>query len=174
MLKLRTLGDPVLREKTRPIEKITPEVKALIQKMIDTMYKEKGVGLAATQVGVVDRLAVIDPGNDLKVLINPRIIWKGKNKITEEEGCLSLPSITVKVPRWERIKISYQDEEGHPRELLAEGLLARIIQHEIDHLDGCLIIDRASEEERKKALETLSLQFLQTDFSFPESTLPSK
>lgn len=174
MLKIRTLGDPVLREKTKPVKKLTPEIKSLIQKMIKTMYEEKGIGLAANQIGVVDRLAVIDPGKNLRVLINPEIIWKDKKKVTEEEGCLSLPSITVKVPRWEKIKIRYTDEEGRTKEFLAEGFLARIIQHELDHLDGHLIIDRTTQEERKKALEALNLYFLQTGLNFPQSPFPAK
>lgn len=169
MFKIRTLGDPVLKEKTRPVNKITPEIKALIKKMAKIMYENKGVGLATTQIGVIDRLAVIDPGNDFKVLINPEIIWKNKKKIVEEEGCLSLPSVTVKVPRWEKVKVRYQDENGKTVELLAEGLLARIIQHELDHLDGCLIIDRATEEERKKAMEVLNAYFLRTEHAFNHS-----
>ncbi len=169
MFKIRTLGDPVLREKTKPIEKITPEIKALIQKMAKTMYENKGVGLAATQIGVIDRVAVIDPGNDFKVLINPEIVWKSNEKIIEEEGCLSLPSVTVKVPRWEKIKVRYQDENGKARELTAEGMLARIIQHELDHLNGFLIIDRATKEEKKQALEALNAYLLRTEFSFNHS-----
>lgn len=166
LFKVRTFGDPVLREKTRPVEKITPEIKSLIHEMTKTMYEQKGVGLAATQIGVIDRIAVIDPGDNLRVLINPEIVWKNKKKVVEEEGCLSLPSVTVKVPRWEKIKVRYQDENGKVVELTAEGLLARIIQHELDHLNGCLIIDRANEEEKKRALEVLSSYLLRTDFSF--------
>ncbi len=171
VFKVRTLGDPVLKEKTRPVKKITPEIKALIQEMAKTMYEQKGVGLAANQIGVIDRLAVIDPGNDFKVLINPEIIWKNKKKIVEEEGCLSLPSVTVKVPRWEKIKVRYQDENGKTVVLAAEGLLARIIQHELDHLDGCLIIDRATEEEKKQAIEALNAYLLRTEFSPAHSHL---
>ncbi len=166
MFKIRTLGDPVLREKARQVKKITPGIKALIKEMIKTMYEQKGVGLAATQIGVVDRIAVIDPGDGLKVLINPEIIWRSKENVIEEEGCLSLPQIAVKVPRSEKVKVRFIDEKGSEKELEAEGLLARILQHELDHLDGCLIIDRTSKEERKKALEALTAYSLQLDLPF--------
>lgn len=142
-LKLEFYPSNILREKNLEIPKITPEVKKLIKDMIETMYHEQGVGLAAPQVGVNLRLAVIDVSekqNSPIVLINPQIV-SAKNKIKSEEGCLSIPGYREVIPRFGNVKVTALDQNFEPLEIEADGLLARCLQHEIDHLDGVLFVD---------------------------------
>ena len=140
------LGASPLHEPARPVEAITPEIERLIDDMIETMYAAPGIGLAATQVGVPLRLCVIDlsVGRDpaaLFTLINPEFVEREGMQL-EEEGCLSVPGFTATVPRPKRAVVRYLDRQMEPQVLAGEGLLARAMQHEMDHLDGLLFVDR--------------------------------
>lgn len=141
-LQIRKNGDPVLRTKTKKIDEITEKINDLIDNMFETMSSEDGIGLAAPQVGILKRIAVVDIQEDNKiVLINPEIIEE-EGKAVMEEGCLSIPGETGDVIRAEKIKVKTLDRDGNEIEFKAEGLEARAIQHEIDHLDGILFLDK--------------------------------
>lgn len=135
------MGDPVLREKARPVPKITPNVIKLLENMADTMYDAQGVGIAAPQLGVSKRIAVVDVGEKLYELINPEIILK-EGLDTDIEGCLSIPGIRGEVQRAARVIIKALDREGKEVQHEGDGLLARAFQHELDHLEGILFVDR--------------------------------
>jgi len=143
VLKVRKYGDPLLRRRATAVREITPEIRRIVADMIETMYDEVGIGLAAPQVGVSLRLMVVgdEKSGEARVLVNPLITEKG-GEVTAEEGCLSLPGIFAPVSRAEWVKLDAQDLEGHPVSLRARGLAARVYQHEMDHLDGVLFIDR--------------------------------
>jgi peptide deformylase len=143
VLKVRRYGDPVLRRRAPAIDAVTPEVRRLADDMIDTMYDEVGIGLAAPQVGVSLRLLVVGDaeGRGAQVLVNPAITEQG-GSVTAEEGCLSLPGIFAPVTRAEWVTLQAEDLDGAPVSMTARGLRARVFQHEIDHLDGVLFIDR--------------------------------
>ncbi|HUF93257.1 MAG TPA: peptide deformylase [Candidatus Limnocylindria bacterium] len=143
VLKVRRYGDPVLRKRARAVDEVTPQIRAVIADMVETMYDEVGIGLAAPQVGISLRLMVVghDDSRQAKALINPVITEQG-GSITAEEGCLSLPGIFAPVTRAEWVKLEAQDPEGKPVSITARGLRARVFQHEMDHLDGVLFIDR--------------------------------
>lgn len=152
-LSLRYYGDPVLRKKADPIAASQAEIKELVEGMFDCMYREAGVGLAAPQVGVSSRVFVVDvtDGEDVRTkraFVNPVIVERS-GTIVGEEGCLSIPGIRSDVKRAARITVEAADENGAPFRLAAEGLLSRAIQHETDHLDGVLFIDRISAIKRK-------------------------
>ena len=152
---MKFLGEAVLREKAQPVEVVTDELRTLIDDMFDTMYAEDGVGLAAPQVGVSQRVVVIDPRDDSVApfaLINPEIRELSEEVERGEEGCLSLPGLKEMVERPVRCLVEATSRDGTPLHLLADGLLARIIQHEVDHLDGILFIDRLSPLKRKMLL----------------------
>ncbi len=142
LLKVRKIGDPVLRSKAKEIDIVNKKTNDLIDNMFDTMYSEDGVGLAAPQVGILKRIAVVDirEGNKI-ILINPVIIEE-EGKAIMEEGCLSIPEETGDVIRSEKIKVRSLDRNGDEVEFEAEGFEARAIQHEIDHLDGVLFVDK--------------------------------
>lgn len=142
LLKVREIGDPVLRSKAKEINEVNKKTNDLIDNMFDTMYAEDGVGLAANQVGILKRIAVVDirEGNEV-ILINPEIIEE-EGKAIMEEGCLSVPDETGDVIRAEKIKVRSLNREGQEIEFEAEGFEARAIQHEIDHLDGVLFVDK--------------------------------
>ncbi len=140
---IRILGDDVLRKKAKKVEKINTFIKNLLDDMADTMYKNKGVGLAGNQVGILKRVIVVDDGDGLLQLINPVILEKEGTQI-DEEGCLSLPDIYGDVERADKIKVKAQNKQGKYIEFEAEGYLARIIQHEVDHLEGKLFSDTAT------------------------------
>jgi peptide deformylase len=142
ILSVRKYGDPVLRRRAKPVEAVTPEIRRLVIDMIDTMYDEAGLGLAAPQIGSSLRLMVVsdDDGRDVRALLNPVITEQG-GEITAEEGCLSLPGIFAPVKRAEWVRLDAQDLDGKPVTLSARGLRARVFQHEMDHLDGVLFID---------------------------------
>jgi peptide deformylase len=133
---------PSLRQKSLKIAEITPDIKRLVLDMADTMKTAKGVGLAAPQVGQNIRLCLISTAKGPLAMINPKITWKSLRKAVEEEGCLSCPNAFIKVKRSKIIYVKYQDPEGKEISLRAEGFFARVIQHELDHLDGILIIDK--------------------------------
>ncbi len=144
------LGSAILREKALPVEQITDEIKALAAEMIRTMYKEEGVGLAAPQVGKNIRMFVADDGSGAQVFINPQIIGTSAELAEMEEGCLSVPGVYEKVSRPASVKVQAQDENGKRRVIDARGYLARIIQHEYDHLEGILFIDKLANEKRER------------------------
>jgi len=142
VLAVRRYGDPVLRQKARPVAEVTVEVCAIIRDMVETMHHQIGIGLAATQVGIPLRLLVMDDGTGgARALLNPEITER-RGRAVAEEGCLSLPGIFAEVERAEWIRVRARDEAGQPLDFEARGLQARVIQHEVDHLDGILFIDR--------------------------------
>lgn len=143
VLRVRRYGDPVLRAKARPITEVTPEIRAMVDDMIETMYEEVGIGLAASQVGILLRLMVVgdEDGGTARALVNPVITARG-GQVTAEEGCLSIPGIYAPVTRAAWVTLEAKDLEGQPVGLQARGLQARVFQHEMDHLDGILFIDR--------------------------------
>jgi peptide deformylase len=143
VLRVRRYGDPVLRRRAREVDAVTPEIRRLVEDMTDTMYDEVGIGLAAPQVGISLRLLVVgdEAGRGVQALVNPVIAAQG-GAVTAEEGCLSLPGIFAQVTRAEWVTLQAQDLEGRPVSMTARGLRARVFQHEVDHLDGVLFIDR--------------------------------
>lgn len=160
-LEIRIYGDPVLHEVARPIEQITPRHRELAVDMIETMYASNGIGLAANQIGVAERIVIVDTGwagkNGKKaqprnplVMINPEVIQEGVQDDVYSEGCLSLPEIEGDVWRPVRIKVRYQTLEGETVEREAAELEARCMMHEIDHLNGILFIDRIAPDERER------------------------
>jgi len=152
---IRIYNDSVLRRKARPVKQVSGTIQKLVKDMFETMYEEGGIGLAAPQVGVSRRLFVVDTremGQKL-ALINPRIVtFSKKDREAYKEGCLSVPGIEVEVLRPRRITVEYTDLDGQPVTLEAEEMLARVIQHENDHLDGILIVDRAGTTEECEKL----------------------
>lgn len=136
-------GDPVLRQVAQPVERVTKKLTALINDMAETMYAVDGVGLAAPQIGEPIRVIVADAGDGLIALVNP-VITKTDGEDIEVEGCLSIPGVTGYVKRYAQVQVQGLNEKGKPVKIQADGLLARILQHEIDHLDGILFIDKAT------------------------------
>ncbi len=148
-LEICTLGNEVLRKSAKRISKVDESIRDLTKKMLQSMYSAKGIGLAAPQVGVHKQLLVIDldienPTSPPLILINPEIIGTSATVTTYEEGCLSIPGVYLDVIRPSTIKLSFRDEMGRPKKMNADGLLARCIQHEIDHLKGVLFVDRVT------------------------------
>ena len=141
VLQIREVGDPVLRTTANEVTEINDKLKDLLDKMKETMYDAKGVGLAAPQVGISKRVVVVDIGNGVHELINPEIESLSDKTYIDEEGCLSIPGQSGKVERAYQIKVTALNREGKEFELEAEGLLARVIQHEVDHLEGKLFTD---------------------------------
>ena len=144
---IRKFPDPILRKKAAGVDKVGDAEKSLLSEMAKTMYLASGVGLAAGQVGVDKQIAVIDVGNGLIQLINP-VILKREGLVVEEEGCLSVPNTTVKVRRARKVVVAFLKEKGEASRLSAEGLFARAMQHEIDHLKGKIILDYMSPIKR--------------------------
>jgi len=157
LAQIRSFGDPVLRTRARPIERFDEALREEVARMGQLMDDAIGVGLAATQVGVVHRLLVyrVQQQGELAALVNPEVEWSGRDSETLEEGCLSLPGVLVDVDRPVHVRVRAQNEFGEPILIEASGLEARVIQHEIDHLDGVLILDRTSREQRKEAMRVL-------------------
>ena len=143
VLNVRRYGDPVLRRRAVAVTEVTPQIRRLVEDMTETMYDEVGIGLAAPQVGHSLRLMVVgdEEGRGAQALVNPAITAQG-GTVTAEEGCLSLPGVFAQVTRSEWVTLEAQDLEGRPIAITARGLRARVFQHEIDHLDGVLFIDR--------------------------------
>jgi peptide deformylase len=160
VLKIRTFGDPVLREPAKEVEKISDAHRGLIRDMFETMREAPGVGLAAPQVGVMDRIFVYEVEDDSGTLINPVLVEGSSEEKEEEEACLSLPGLSYPVRRHARVTVAGLDEAGEPVSLHGSGLLARVFQHEMDHLDGVLFIDRLPEALKKEALAQLREQTL--------------
>ena len=154
-LKIYMLGEETLRTPANRIVKVDDSIRKLAKDMLITMYSAKGIGLAAPQVGVRKRILVIDlnfedPNAAPNVFINPEIISSSASLDTYEEGCLSIPGVYLNVVRPSSIKLSYRDEMGRPKKMNAEGLMARCIQHEIDHLNGVLFVDKVNDEDELK------------------------
>ena len=150
-LDIRVLGDPILRQETEPVEVITEELKQLVDEMFTTMYAAEGIGLAAPQVGRIERLAVVDVEGAKYTLINPEIIARD-GSAKAEEGCLSIPDVFGEVERPQRVTVRALDVDGNQFELAADELLARCIQHEVDHLHGKLFLDYLGVFKRRSAL----------------------
>jgi len=142
ILKIRSIGDPVLRQKAEPVVKVSQKIKDLLADMAETMYAAPGIGLAAPQVGVNKRVIVVDIGEGLLELVNP-VIVKQSGSATATEGCLSVPGMVGDVTRAYQVVVRALDKKGRQVEITATDLLARALQHEIDHLDGILFIDKA-------------------------------
>ena len=157
---VRKFGDPVLRSKARPIEVFDDALRDEISRMAALMHDSMGIGLAATQIGTLHRLLVyrVEHDSPINALINPELEWSGKEKETMEEGCLSLPGVHVDVERPVDVRVRAQDAQGEPIVIEASGLEARVIQHEMDHLDGVLILDRTPRDQRKEAMRVLREQ----------------
>lgn len=147
-LTIRIYGDKVLREKGQEVEEFGSELAPFLEQMVETMLREGGVGLAAPQVGVSKRVAVVNPepknSETLIAMINPRIVAVSSETTSFEEGCLSVPDIRCNVIRPTSIELAYHDGEGREHRMEVDGIIARIIQHEVDHLDGILFVDRLS------------------------------
>jgi peptide deformylase len=151
VLDIRVLGDPILREETKPVVQITDEIRTLAKHMFETMYIAKGIGLAAPQVGRTERLAVVDVDDNPLVIINPEVVHaEGKEKA--EEGCLSIPEVYGDVERPVRVRVRATGIDGKLFEIEATELLARCLQHEIDHLHGKLFIDYLSVLKKRSAM----------------------
>jgi len=161
MTFIRRYGDPVLKSKATPVATFDEALRSQVQRMGGLMHDALGVGLAAPQIGISQRLLVFRVGQDapLVALINPEVEWTSKgDEDIAEEGCLSIPGVGVDVERPVHVRVRAQDEYGEPRMIEASGLEARVIQHEMDHLDGVLILDRTTRDQRKEAIRTLREQ----------------
>ena len=159
--KILTIPDPILREKSIPVEKVDKDIKNLMNDMLQTMYDAPGIGLAAIQIGVPKRVVVMDISKDVDkkepmYFVNPKITWKSNVNATYEEGCLSIPNQFANIERPEKCNIKYLDYDGEEKEIKAEGLLATCIQHEIDHLNGILFIDYLSKLKKNIIIKKLS------------------
>jgi peptide deformylase len=161
MTFIRRYGDPVLKSKATPVSTFDDALRSQVQRMGGLMHDALGVGLAAPQIGISQRLLVYQVGHDapLIALINPELEWTSKSdEEIAEEGCLSIPGVGVDVERPVHVRVRAQDEFGEPRVVEASGLEARVIQHEMDHLDGVLILDRTSRDQRKEAIRAMREQ----------------
>lgn len=152
LLDIRVLGDPVLRQTTTPVAAVTDALRQLADDMFETMYAARGIGLAAPQVGRTERLAVVDVEDEPIVMFNPEIVRTEGPAAKSEEGCLSIPEVYGDVERPSRIVVRFLGRDGQPVEREADDLLARCIQHEVDHLDGKLFIDYLGPFKRRAAL----------------------
>ncbi len=150
--KIVEIGDEILKEKAKPVKSISSNIIKLLDNLADTLYNAKGAGLAAPQIGVSKRVVVVDIGEGLYELVNPQII-SSSGQETDIEGCLSIPGIVGDVTRAATVKVKYLDRHGKEKIVTAKGMLARAMQHEIDHLDGILYIDRASNIRKLKQKE---------------------
>jgi peptide deformylase len=154
---IRQYGDPVLKTRALPVERFDDELRADVARMGALMDDALGIGLAATQVGELRRLLVyrVEHESPVNALVNPELEWSSKDTEVMEEGCLSLPGVSVDVERPIHVRVRGRDEHGEPVVVEASGLEARVIQHEMDHLDGVLILDRTPRDQRKQAMRTL-------------------
>jgi len=173
VLKIKTFGAPALRQKAKPVDEITEYHREILSKMAGLMYSSLGIGLAASQLGINQAMIVVDIGSGLYKLINPKVVKKEGQQINKE-GCLSVPSICIKVKRAKKVMLVAKDENGKPLTIEAQDLLACVLQHEIDHLRGRLIVDYASLLDRLKIgrkLKELKRKF--KDEELPESKTKS-
>lgn len=161
-LKVYEYPHPVLKQKAEKVAKVDDKIRSFLDDMLETMYDAVGVGLAAPQVGVSKRIVVIDVAHPDEgeernpiYLVNPEIIWHSDEESCQYEGCLSVPDQSAEVSRYKQVRVQYLDYNGKEAEIMAEGLLAIALQHEIDHLDGILYIDRISRLKRQMLLKKL-------------------
>jgi peptide deformylase len=154
---VRQYGDPVLRTKAREVEHFDEELREELVRMGTLMHDAYGIGLAATQIGILHRVLVyrVEPDSAINAVVNPVIEWRSKEEEWSEEGCLSLPAVLVDVKRPVHVRVRAKDEQGEEMVIEASGLEARVLQHEIDHLDGVLILDHARRDQRKEAMRAL-------------------
>jgi len=152
--QIRQFGDPVLKEVSHPVE-ADDELRKLADRMIKIMHAADGVGLAAPQIGVLRKIIVFQLDGEEHVLLNPQITWRSDETITDAEGCLSLASLAVDVERAKAVKVEGEDLEGNRKVFELEGMKARILQHEVDHLEGLMIVNRTSREQRKDLMARL-------------------
>jgi peptide deformylase len=166
VLKVRKYGDPALRRSAAPVGEVTPELRRIIADMTETMYDEVGIGLAAPQVGISLRLIVLsdEEGRGVQALLNPAIVDRS-GEATGEEGCLSIPGVFAPVTRAARVKVEARSLDGKPLTIEARGLRARVLQHEIDHLDGVLFIDRVDPMVRDRIKRKIKKEGLREDAS---------
>jgi peptide deformylase len=162
--RLRVFGDPVLKQESRTVSDFGEELARLAKLMFEVMDREEGIGLAAPQIGIGKKLMVWrDPeSEDRYALANPRITARSEGVDTETEGCLSLPGHAMEVPRADWVRVEAQDLDGNPVTLELSGYRARIMQHEVDHLEGRLILDRTTGEERRRVLRAIRERTLET------------
>ncbi|MCX7340185.1 MAG: peptide deformylase [Hyphomicrobiales bacterium] len=158
VLPLVILPDPLLKQVSKPVTAVTPEIRKLAADMLDTMYDAPGIGLAAVQVGVLIRIITVDLGKTDEerqpiVFLNPEIVWEADERGVYEEGCLSIPEFYEEVERPATVRVRYTDLDGKPHEIEADGLMATCIQHEIDHLNGVLFIDHISKLKRDRCVK---------------------
>lgn len=154
VLSIRQYGDPVLKQRTREVEEIDGSVAKLVEEMFETMYDAPGAGLAANQVGVQRRIFVYDIGQGPRTVINPRIV-ETSGEWAYEEGCLSVPGLSWEIVRPDRVHLVGLDLEGNEISVEAEQLEGRVFQHELDHLDGVLLLERLDEDQRREARQVL-------------------
>lgn len=159
-LEIRTFGDPVLKSRAAPVKDFDESLARLADEMLETMREREGIGLAANQVGRLKRILVASADEKEYVIVNPEITGPSPETAVEPEGCLSIPGISVEVERPTALTVTGQDLTGEPLHLEVSGLLARIFQHEIDHLDGVLILDRTDRQSRKEAMRELRERLL--------------
>ncbi len=164
VLRVRKYGDPVLRRRALAIAEVTPEIRRIIADMTETMYDEVGVGLAAPQIGISLRLIVVsdEEGRSVQALIDPVITEQG-GQATAEEGCLSIPGVFAPVTRAAWVKVEARDADGRPVSITGRGLRARVLQHELDHLDGVLFIDRLDPVTRDRIKRKIKKEGLRED-----------
>ena len=149
LLEIKKAGAPVLKEICAPVERVDAKLKDLLDNMAETMYEANGIGIAAPQVGEAVRMVVIDIGDGLIELVNPKITFREGSE-TDSEGCLSVPGIFGEVERASKVKVEFLDRRGKRKHITAKGLLARCIQHELDHLEGVLFIDVATSMRKEE------------------------
>src|SRR5574344_362325 len=161
-LKVYEYPHPILKKKADKVVKVDDDLRQLLDDLLETMYAAVGVGLAAPQVGISQRILVIDAERDDEgqhgqpmYFINPEIVWKSDTKVIGEEGCLSVPGMRAEVERFEKIRVHYLDYNGNEQEILADDFLAVVLQHEMDHLEGILYIDRISRLKRQMLIKKL-------------------
>lgn len=155
ILPIRTFGDPVLKENCTEVDEIDEDVLRLVQDLVDSLPRPGGAGLSANQLGVVKRVFIYDNEGEIEACINPRVISRSEETEEDMEGCLSLPGAVVPVPRHVSLELEYTDLDGETRRITAEGWLARVFQHELDHLDGKLVLERTDRDSRVEAIEVL-------------------
>jgi peptide deformylase len=161
-LKIRTLGDPCLKKVSAPVKNAGPAERLLFASMVETMYAADGVGLAAPQVGVNQRIFVVDVGDGPEVMMNPKIL-KTSGSIEMEEGCLSIPGVHIMIKRPQKVSLRFIDHKGQEKEGVYEDLKARAILHEIDHLDGKTIVDHAGKSDLKKFQKEIDILIKSND-----------
>jgi peptide deformylase len=153
-LKVRLYGDPCLTTKSKPVKEVGPAERLLIASMFETMHAQKGIGLAAPQVGINEQIFVVDTGKDSFAVINPKIIKTIGNEMSDE-GCLSIPHLQVSIKRAKEVEVEFLNEDNEPVRAKVSGLLAKVFQHETDHLNGKLITDYLNIKERREVLKEI-------------------